>query len=109
MSVCLCLYVQPVSSSEDCVQSSVNIGSVVCLYTPVSPCVSEMEGMYVNAGRGGGHIFLRMCSPRIYWYAGWSYFSRFRSLLLSPLSVERYQSPLFVDSKSENIIIITVN
>ena len=53
MSVCLCLYVQPVSSSEDCVQSSVNIGSVVCLYTPVSPCVSEMEGMYVNAGGGG--------------------------------------------------------
>ena len=50
MCVCVCLYVEPVSRSKDYVRSRLKIGSVVCLYTPVSPSVPEMEGIYVTGG-----------------------------------------------------------
>ena len=49
-----------------------------------------------------GHPFLRtylwwsLCTLYIYSHARWSYRRRFRSLLLRPLSVERYNFPLFV-------------
>ena len=41
---CVCLYIEPVSRSKDYVWSQIKIGFVVCLYTPVSSSVSEMEG-----------------------------------------------------------------
>ena len=46
----MCLHVEPVSRSKDCVRSRMKIGSVVCLYTPVSPSVPEMEGTYSTGG-----------------------------------------------------------
>ena len=106
MCVCVCLYVEPVSRSKDCVRSRMKIGSVVCLYTPVSPSVPKMEG--INAT--GGILFLRMYFdgvyiPCIYSHARWSYRRRFRSLLLCPLSVERYYFPLFVDSARVNTLV----
>ena len=36
------------SRSKDYVRSWIKIGSVVCLYTPVSPCVLEMQGIYTD-------------------------------------------------------------
>ena len=48
MCVCVCLYVEPVSRSKDHVWSQINIGSAMFLYTPVSPGVPEMEGIYVT-------------------------------------------------------------
>ena len=39
------LHVEPVSRSKDYVQPRIKIGSVVCLYTLVSPSVPEMEGI----------------------------------------------------------------
>ena len=39
--------------------------------------------------------------PGIYSHARWSYRRRFRSLMLCPLSVERYYIPLFVDFSSK--------
>ena len=42
-----------VSSSKDYVQSWIKTGSVLCLGTPVSPSVPEMEGIYTT----GGHPF----------------------------------------------------
>ena len=44
MRICLYynLYVEPVSRSKDYVRSLINIGSVLCLCTPVSPSVPEM-------------------------------------------------------------------
>ena len=47
MWVCVCLYVEPVSRSKDYVQSGIKIGSVVCLYTHVSPSMPKMEGIYI--------------------------------------------------------------
>ena len=44
------LYVEPVSRSKDNVRSRIKFGSVVCLYTPVSPSVPEMEGIYATGG-----------------------------------------------------------
>ena len=46
----MCLYVEPVSRSKDCVRSRIKVGSVVCLYTHVSPIVPEMEGIYATGG-----------------------------------------------------------
>ena len=46
-------YVEPVSRSKDYVWSRIKIGSVICLYTPVSLSVPEMEGIYAT----GGHPF----------------------------------------------------
>ena len=48
--VCVCLYVEPVSSFKDYVQSRIKIGSVVRLYTPVSPNMLKMEGAYATGG-----------------------------------------------------------
>ena len=42
--------------------------------------------------------------PCIYSHARWSYRRRFRSLLLCPLSVERYCIPLLVDSMESSLI-----
>ena len=42
----------------------------------------------------------------IYSHARWSYRMRFRSLLLCPLSVERYYFPLFVDSLFEKQVFL---
>ena len=96
MCVCVCLYIEPVSWSKDYVRSWIKIGSVVCLYTPVSPSVFDMEGVHATGGIlfwdctfGGVYV------PCIYSHARWSYRRRFRSLLLCPLSVERYYFPLF--------------
>ena len=50
MCVCVCLYAEPVSRSKDHVRSRMKMGSVVCLYTPVSPSVPEMEGVYMPLG-----------------------------------------------------------
>ena len=52
MSLCvsMLLYVEPVSRSKDCVRSRIKIGSVVCLHTPVSTNVPEMENIYANWG-----------------------------------------------------------
>ena len=50
MCVCVCLYVEPVSRSKDYVRSPMKNGSVVCLYTAVSPNVPEMEGIYATGG-----------------------------------------------------------
>ena len=47
---CVCLYVEPVSRSKDYAQSRIKIGSVVCLYTPVSSSEPEMEGIYMPLG-----------------------------------------------------------
>ena len=100
--LCVCLYVEPVARSKDYVRSRLKIRSVVCLYTPVSPSVPEMEG---NIPLGGilfwGCIFGGVYIPSIYSHARWSYRRRFRSLLSRPLSVERYYFPLFVDLKTK--------
>ena len=52
MWVCVyeCSNVEPVSRSTDYVRSRIQIGSVVCLYTPVSPSVPEMDGIYATGG-----------------------------------------------------------
>ena len=50
MCVCVCLYVEPFSRYEDYVRSRIKIGFVVCLYTPLSPSVPEMEGVYATGG-----------------------------------------------------------
>ena len=50
MCVCVCLFVEPVSRSKDYIRSRMKIGSVVCLYTPLSPSVPEMEGIYMTLG-----------------------------------------------------------
>ena len=49
MCVCVCLYVEPVPISKDYVPPRIKIGSLVCLYTPVSPSVPEMKGMPLGA------------------------------------------------------------
>ena len=46
----MCLHVELVSRSKDYVRSRMKIGSVVYLYTPVSPSVPEMEGIYATGG-----------------------------------------------------------
>ena len=98
MWVCVyeCSNVEPVSRSTDYVRSRIQIGSVVCLYTPVSPSVPEMDGIYATGGIlfGGGCAFRGVNIPCIYSHARWSYRRRFRSLLLCPLSAERYYFPL---------------
>ena len=48
MCVCVCLRVEPVSRSKDYVRSRIKTGSVVCLFTPVSSCVPEIEGIYAT-------------------------------------------------------------
>ena len=49
---CVCLYVESVLRSEDYDQSLIKkklkIGSFVCLHTPVSLKVPEMEGIYAT-------------------------------------------------------------
>ena len=54
MCVFVWLYVEPVSRWKDYVRSWITIGLVVCLCTPVSPSVPEMEGIYATEGGGGG-------------------------------------------------------
>ena len=48
MCVCVCLHIEPVSKSKDYVRSLIKMGSVVCLHTPVSPSVPEMESIYAT-------------------------------------------------------------
>ena len=51
---CICLhklYVQPVLRPKDYVRCWIKIGSVVCLYTPVSPDLPEMEDVYDAEGQ----------------------------------------------------------
>ena len=98
MCIYVCFYVEPISRSKDYVQSLIKIGSVICLYAPVLQSVPEMEGIYATGGilypgdtLGGVHV------PYIYSHARRSYRRRFRSLLLSPLSVEPHYFPLFAD------------
>ena len=50
----MCLYVEPVSRSEDHVQSQIKVVSVIYLFIPVSLSVPEMEGIYAT----GEHPFL---------------------------------------------------
>ena len=57
MCVCVCLYVEPVSRSKDYVQSLTEIGSVVCLYIPVSPSVRETEGILLYMPLGASLFF----------------------------------------------------
>ena len=73
--------------------------SVVCLYTPVSQSVPKMEGIYATGGiLFWGCTFCGVYIPCISSHARGSYRRRFRSLLLCPLSVERYYFLLLVDS-----------
>ena len=51
-----------------------------------------VENQQTKGTFGGVYI------PCIYSHARWSYRRRFSSLLLCPLSVERYYSPLFVET-----------
>ena len=45
-------HVEPISRSNDYVRSGIRIGSVLLvLYTPVSPSVPEMEGIYAAGGK----------------------------------------------------------
>ena len=105
MCVCVCLYVEPVSRSKDYVQSLTEIGSVVCLYIPVSPSVRETEAilLYMPLGASlflvffGGCAFGGVYVPCIYSQANWSSRRQFRSLLLCPMFVERYYFPSLVD------------
>ena len=48
MCVRVYLYVEPVSRSKGYVRSRLKIGSVVCLYTPVSPSVPEILSIYAT-------------------------------------------------------------
>ena len=114
MCVCVCLCVESVSRSKDYVRSRIKIGSVVCLCTPVSPIVPEMD---IPLGRHfcfcfWGCTFGGVNIPCIYSHAGWSYPRRSRSLLLCALSVWRYISiflPLcFCWSQSLSAPIVTV-
>ena len=54
-STCKCAYVCVYMLSQfrdhkDYVRSRIKIDSVVCLYTPLSPSVPEMEGTYATGG-----------------------------------------------------------
>ena len=99
MCKCVCLLVEPVLRSKDYVRSRIQLGSVVCLDTPVSTSVPELDGIYATGGIPfRGCTFGGVYIPCIYPHARWSYRRRFRSLLLCPLSVERYCFLLFVDS-----------
>ena len=60
MSMCVFLYVEPVSRSKDYVRPRIKIGLVVCLYTPVSPSVLELEGRLYNTRSILFFLFLRM-------------------------------------------------
>ena len=92
-------YVKPVSRSKDYVQPRMKSGSVMCLYTPVSLNVPEMEGLYATGGiLSWGCTFGEVYTPCTYSHARWSYRRQFRSLLLCPLSVKRYYFSLFVVS-----------
>ena len=72
---------------------------MVCLYTPVSPSVPEMEGIYATGGiLFWGWTFGRLYIPCICSHARWSYRGRFRSLLLCPLSFERCYFPLLIQN-----------
>ena len=87
------LYVEPVSRSKDYVRSRIHIGSVVCLYTPVSPSATEMEDIYVTFVEDVPLVeFIYLVFTRTPGYR-----RRFGPLLLCPSSVERYYSPSFVD------------
>ena len=61
--------------------------------------VLEMEGIYATGEILSLRMYLRwsLYIPCIYSHTRRSYRRRFRSLLLCPLSVERYYFPLFVD------------
>ena len=81
----MCLHVELVSRSKDYVRSRMKSGSVVRLYTAVSPNVPEMEGIHATAGILF-FFFLRM-------YLWWSLYTR------TPGGVtEGDNFPLFVDS-----------
>ena len=98
MCVYVCLYVEPVSRSSEYVRYWIKTGSVVCLYTPVSPSALEIGGYICHWGHPFwectfGGVYL----PCIYWHARWSYRRRCGSLWLCSLFVEGYYFPLFVD------------
>ena len=96
------LCVPPVSRSKYFVRSWIKIGSVVCLYIPVSLSVPEMEGIYATGGiLFWGCTFGGVYIPCIYLHARWSYHRQFRYLLLCPLSVKRYYFHLFVDETDQ--------
>ena len=92
-----------------CVRYRIKISSIVCLCALVSPNVPEMEGTYAT----GGILFFFFFFEDVplvefihlvfYSHARWSYRRRFRSLLLCPLSVERYYFPMFVDSQRKEL------
>ena len=51
VNVCMCVFICSTSFEiKDYVQSQIKIGSVVCLYTPVSPSVPQMEGIHATGG-----------------------------------------------------------
>ena len=54
--------------------------------------ISLLASLTCNLRNTFGGVYV----PCIYSHAKWSYGRQFRSLLLCPLSVERYQFPLFV-------------
>ena len=72
---------------------------------PTSPSLISLNGF---CGRKAPCFLLWGCTvggvyvPCIYSHARWCYRSRFRSLLLCPLSVEFYYFPFFVDSYGGN-------
>ena len=81
MCVRVCLYAEPVLRSKDYVRSRIKIGSVVRLYTPVSPSVPPLGGIYATGGiLFWGWTFGRLYIPCICSHARWSYRGRFRSL-----------------------------
>ena len=69
---------------------------------PVHTCVAECAEMEGIGATGGILFFFGGCTfgvvyiPCIYSHARWSYRRRFKSLLLCPLSVERYYFPSLV-------------
>ena len=85
-------------------RSWINTGSVVCLCTPVSPSMLEMEGTYATGsilfwGCTFGGVFISCINS----HARWSYRRRFRSLLLCPLSVEFYYFSLLGESTERQL------
>ena len=76
MCVFVCLYVEPVSRSKDCVRSWIKFGSVLCLCAPVSPSVPEM-----GLGWGGGGGILFEAVPLV----------EFRYLVFTRMPGERYR------------------
>ena len=99
MCVCACLYIEPVSRSKRlCRVSNKNWFCRVPVHTYVAECAWN-GGCICHWGHPfWGCTFGGVYIPCIYSHTRWSYRRLFRSLLLCPLSVERYYFPLFVES-----------